>query len=96
MLQDDCDEQQSLIPNFTVGNGDVLKTQYVTRIGNDFYYRVWAIGTPGQSAGVYTRCRAKILSNIALSKLRKGFIWKNSNGVLIVKNPIVDALKLCL
>ena len=28
--------------------------QYVTRIGNDFYYRVWAIGTPGQSAGVYT------------------------------------------
>ena len=44
----------TLIPNFTVGNGDVLKTQYVTRIGNDFYYRVWAIGTPGQSAGVYT------------------------------------------
>ncbi|WP_195985628.1 beta-N-acetylglucosaminidase domain-containing protein [Clostridium sp. D33t1_170424_F3] len=44
-----------LTPSFTVGNGDVLKTQYVTRIGNDYYFRVWAVGTPGQSAGVYTQ-----------------------------------------
>ncbi|WP_195985606.1 hypothetical protein, partial [Clostridium sp. D33t1_170424_F3] len=41
-------------PSFTVGNGNVLKTQYVTRIGNDCYYRVWAVGAPGQSTGVYT------------------------------------------
>lgn len=41
-------------PSFTVGNGSVLKTQFVAKIGNDYYYRVWAIGTPGQSAGVYT------------------------------------------
>lgn len=44
----------TLVPSFTVGNGDVLKTQYVTRMGNDFYFRVWAIGTAGESAGVYT------------------------------------------
>ncbi|WP_050696889.1 hypothetical protein [Anaeromassilibacillus senegalensis] len=44
----------SAMPNFTVGNGSVLKTQYVTKIGNDYYYRVWAIGAPGQSTGVYT------------------------------------------
>ena len=41
-------------PNFTVGNGDVLKTQFVAKIGNDFYFRVYAIGIPGQSTGVYT------------------------------------------
>ena len=41
-------------PNFTVGNGSVLKTQFVAKIGNDYYYRVWATGTPGQSTGVYT------------------------------------------
>ena len=41
-------------PDFTVGNGNVLKTQFVTKIGNDCYYRVYAAGTPGQSAGVYT------------------------------------------
>ena len=42
------------IPSFTVGNGAVLKTQYVAKIGNDYYFRVWAIGAPGASAGVYT------------------------------------------
>lgn len=41
-------------PSFTVGNGAVLKTQFVTRIGNDFYFRVWAVGVPGQQTGVYT------------------------------------------
>ena len=41
-------------PSFTVGNGSVLKTQFVAQIGNDYYYRVYAVGTPGQSTGVYT------------------------------------------
>ena len=44
----------NLVPNFTVGNGNVLKTQYVAKIGNDYYYRVWAVGAPGTSTGVYT------------------------------------------
>ena len=44
----------TLTPSFTVGNGDVLKTQFVAKIGNDYYYRVYATGTPGQSTGVYT------------------------------------------
>lgn len=42
------------VPSFTVGDGSVLKTQFVTKIGNDFYYRVWATGVPGSSTGVYT------------------------------------------
>ena len=42
-------------PSFTVGNGSVLKTQYVAKVGNDYYFRVYAIGTPGQSTGVYTQ-----------------------------------------
>ena len=44
----------AMTPGFTVGNGDVLKTQFVTKVGNDYYYRVYATGTPGQSTGVYT------------------------------------------
>ena len=44
----------SMVPSFTAGNGDVLKTQFVAKVGNDYYYRVYAIGTPGQSTGVYT------------------------------------------
>lgn len=54
---------ENLIPSFTVGNGSVLKTQFVTRIGNDFYFRVWAIGTPGQSTGVYTQLPGGALQN---------------------------------
>ncbi|MDC0700631.1 FIVAR domain-containing protein, partial [Blautia wexlerae] len=45
---------ENLTPKFTVGNGSVLKTQFIAKIGNDYYYRVYAIGTPGQSTGVYT------------------------------------------
>ena len=43
-----------LAPDFTVGNSDVLKTQFVAKIGNVYYYRVWAVGAPGASTGVYT------------------------------------------
>lgn len=42
------------VPAFTVGNGLALKTQFVQKSGNVYQYNVWAIGTPGQSAGVYT------------------------------------------
>lgn len=41
-------------PNFTVGNGSVIKTQFVAQIGNEYDYRVYAVGVPGQSTGVYT------------------------------------------
>lgn len=41
-------------PSFTVGNGNVLKTQFVVQKGSDYYYRVYAVGAPGQSTGIYT------------------------------------------
>lgn len=44
----------SQTPGFTAGNGDVLKTQFVAKVGSDYYYSVYAIGAPGQSTGVYT------------------------------------------
>ena len=44
----------AMAPSFTAGNGDVLRTQFVAKVGNDYYYRVYATGTPGQSTGVYT------------------------------------------
>ena len=42
------------VPSFTVGNGNAFKTQFVAKIGNAYYFRIWAIGAPGQSTGVYT------------------------------------------
>ena len=42
------------VPSFTVGDGSVLKTQFIVRVGMDFYYRVYAVGARGTSTGVYT------------------------------------------
>lgn len=42
------------VPSFTVGNGNVLKTQLMAQEGGDCYYKVYAVGAPGQSTGVYT------------------------------------------
>ena len=42
------------VPAFTVGDGSVLKTQFLAKTGSDYYYRVYAVGAPGQSTGVYT------------------------------------------
>lgn len=42
------------VPSFTVGNGSVLKTEFVAKSGNVYYFRVYAVGAPGASTGVYT------------------------------------------
>ena len=44
----------NVMPSFTVGNGSVLKTPFIAQIGNDYYFRVYATGKPGESTGVYT------------------------------------------
>lgn len=49
-----CNGDNTMVPSFTVGDGSVFKTQFVARIGNDFYYRIWAVGESGQSSGIYT------------------------------------------
>ena len=60
----------AMTPSFTVGNGEVLKTQFVAKIGNDYYYRVYAIGTPGRARAFTRPCRARTRSSIAQLRLR--------------------------
>lgn len=43
------------MPSFTVGNGNVFKTQYVGKNGNVYTFRVYAIGQAGQKTGLYTQ-----------------------------------------
>ena len=43
----------AMTPGFTVGNGDVLKTQFVAKIGSDYCYSL-CHRHAGQSTGVYT------------------------------------------
>ena len=41
-------------PTFSVGNGSVLKWQFVKQVGTNFYYKITAIGKVGQESGFYT------------------------------------------
>ena len=48
-----------VVPGFTVGNGSVLKTQFVSQYGNEYYFKVYATGAPGQSTGAYAALNGK-------------------------------------
>jgi hypothetical protein len=43
-----------IAPEFTLGTKDIFALEFVRKSGNDFYYKITAIGKPGQSVGVYT------------------------------------------
>lgn len=43
-----------IAPEFTLGTKDIFTLEFVRKSGNDFYYKITAIGKPGQSIGVYT------------------------------------------
>ncbi len=45
----------SAVPQISVGNGSAFQTQYVKKIGNDYYYRIVAVGNSGNETGVYTK-----------------------------------------
>lgn len=44
-----------LIPQFTAGNGGILKTHLAKRDGNRYYLTVYAVGKPGEKTGVYSQ-----------------------------------------
>lgn len=43
-----------LVPQFTAGNGEILKTQLARREGNPYCLTVYATGKPGEKTGVYS------------------------------------------
>ena len=49
------------VPNFVIGTPGVFKTELVSHNGNDYFYKVTAIGKAGQQAGVYVNGGSKLL-----------------------------------
>jgi|GEM_PF-1785000 hypothetical protein len=41
-------------PSFAVGSKGIFTSKFVKRSGDYYYYKITAIGNPGQSAGIYT------------------------------------------
>jgi len=42
-------------PQFSVGNGSVFQTQYLKKSGNDYFFKIQAIGNSGSETAVYTK-----------------------------------------
>lgn len=40
-------------PTLWAGTSGVFRTEYVKQEGNDYFYRITAVGNPGQEAGIY-------------------------------------------
>ena len=45
---------KGVVPIFTIGTKGVFSFELVKKSGNDYFYKITAIGNPGQSAGIYT------------------------------------------
>lgn len=41
-------------PVFSVGSKGIFTSKFVKKTGDDYYYKITAVGKPGQSAGIYT------------------------------------------
>ena len=49
------------VPTFVVGTAGVFDTQLVKHVGDDYYFKITAIGKPGASAGIYVNGTTRLL-----------------------------------
>jgi len=45
---------KGIVPIFTVGTKGVFSFELVKKSGNNYFYKITAVGNPGQSSGIYT------------------------------------------
>ncbi len=53
------------VPAFVIGTSGVFTTQLVKTVGNDYYFKLTAIGTPGTNAGVYVNGVKLLVATVA-------------------------------
>ncbi len=46
--------KNGVTPEFSLGSGGIFVSEYLKKTGSDYYYKITAIGKPGQAVGVYT------------------------------------------
>lgn len=55
-------------PTFICGSGNVFKVFFVKKTGNQYFYKVMAVGKPGQKAGFYINRDKKPVVTVTISK----------------------------
>jgi hypothetical protein len=86
-------------PDFTVGNPNVARGEWVSQSGNDYFYKITAIGRVGEEVGLYLngkrQCIARIISRLPLCDtttpftIRKGSTYQFK--VTSAKEPVFIA-----
>ena len=51
-------------PNFAVGTAGVFSSALVAKNGNDYFYKITAIGKPGQEAGIYLNGETLLVASV--------------------------------
>lgn len=51
-------------PKFQIGTPNVFKTELINRMGDDYYYRITAIGSEGSGAGIFVNGKKICVVNI--------------------------------
>jgi hypothetical protein len=74
------------VPVFVVGTPNVFDVSLVKTIGNDYFYKVTAIGKVGQQAGVYLNHGARLLVlTVKQPSIFQKSPWSDTNGMFYVK-----------
>lgn len=66
--------------HFTAGSSGVLQTVFVTKSGNDFYYRITATGNPGQQTGIYVSVLDQAAQKINVVTVKSIAVTSDTNS----------------
>lgn len=70
-------------PQFAVGTPGVFSTSLVNHTGNDYFYKITAIGAPGEKAGIYVNGFGCLL--VATVKTNPSYVVSDTKGSFKVK-----------
>jgi exopolysaccharide biosynthesis protein len=71
------------VPTFVVGTANVFDTQLVKQNGNDYYFKITAVGAPGAKAGIYVNGTTRLL--VATVKSNPSYVKSDTTSPFSVK-----------
>ena len=79
------------IPTFVVGTPGVFEMQLVSVSGNDYYFRLTAVGKPGDKAGIYVNGEKLLIATV---KTTASLVKSDTTGALKIAKAKTYVFKL--
>lgn len=70
------------VPTFAIGTAGVFTAQFVTKVGNDYFYKLTAVGAAGAKAGIYVNGTKLLVATVGTSA---SSVRSDTNGSFKVK-----------